>query len=158
MQRSLGAAFVLSCIVALTTTITSGQDPAETMARLLRTDLAAKKTDMMSRALLLSPAEEAAFWPVYKQYQVELGQFNEQRQATIKDYVQHYQALDDAKAKELIEKSLELQEGRLRILRKYVGSMEKVLPMKQVAKFFQVESQMLRLIDVQMNIELPALK
>ena len=158
MQRALVAALALSCFIALTTGIASGQDSAETMARLLRTDLAAKKTDMMSKALLLTPAEEAAFWPVYKEYQVELAQFNEQLQAVIKDYVQHYQTLDDAKAKELIGKSLELQERRLNLLRKYVGSMEKVLPMKQVARFFQVESQMLRLMDVQINIQLPALQ
>ena len=158
MQRSLAVALGLSCIIALITGIASGQDRAETMARLLRMDLAAKTTDMMGKALNLSRTEQEAFWPVYNDYRVELAQFNDQLQAVIKDYVQHYQSLDDAKAKDLIEKSFELQERRLNLLRRYVGNMEKVLPMTQVARFFQVESQMLRLMDVQMNIQLPPLE
>ncbi|HWU38046.1 MAG TPA: hypothetical protein VN203_10405 [Candidatus Acidoferrum sp.] len=158
MQRWLAGALGLSCIIALITGIASGQDQAERMARLLRMDLAVKTSDMMGKALNLSRTEQEAFWPVYNDYRVELAQFNDQLQAVIKDYVQHYQSLDDAKAKDLIEKSFELQERRLNLLRKYVGNMEKVLPMKQVARFFQVESQMLRLMDVQINTQLPPLE
>jgi hypothetical protein len=158
MKRSLGVTFVLACVIALTISIALAQDRSEVMGRLLKTDLASKKTDMMSRALLLTRAEGEAFWPVYNEYQVELARFNEQLQALIKDYVQNYRTLDDAKAKELMEKSFELQEHRLSLLRKYVGNMEKVLPMKQVARFFQVESQMLRLMDLQINTELPSLQ
>jgi hypothetical protein len=158
MKRSLGVAFVLACVIVLTIGIASAQDRADAMARLLRTDLASKKTEMMSKALLLSSAEGAKFWPVYNEYQAEMGRFNDERQALIKNYVQNFRTLDDAKAKELTDKSLELQERRLSLLRKYVGDMEKVLPMKQVAKFFQVESQMLRLMDLQINTELPSLE
>ena len=158
MKRSLGVALVLASAISLTVNFAPAQDRAEMMARLLRTDLASKKTEMMSKALLLTPAEGAAFWPVYKEYQVELGRFNDERQAAIKEYVQNYRTLDDAKAKELMEKSLELQEQRLSLLRKYVANMQKVLPIKLVAKFFQVESQMLRLLDLQINTELPSLE
>jgi hypothetical protein len=108
--------------------------------------------------LLLTRAEGEAFWPVYNEYQVELAQHTEQLQSLIKDYVQNYRTLDDAKAKELMDKSIELQEQRLSLLRKYAGNLAKVLPMKQVAKFYQVESQMLRLMDLQINTELPSLQ
>jgi hypothetical protein len=158
MRRVWGAALVLVPAVALTVNIAFAQDRAEMMARLLRTDLASKKTEMMSKALLLSSDEGVKFWPAYNEYQAELGRFNDERQAVIKDYVQNYRALDDAKAKELIDKSLDLQERRLSLLRKYVENMQKVLPIKLVAKFFQVESQMLRMMDLQINTELPSLE
>lgn len=158
MKRSMTMALIVASAILLTAAVAPAQDRAEVMARLLRTDLASKKTEMMSKALLLSSDEGAKFWPVYKEYQAELGQFNEQLQAGIKDYVDNYRTLDDAKAKELINKSLDLQEQRLSLLRKYVENMQKVLPMKLVAKFFQVETQMLRLMDLQINTELPSLK
>jgi hypothetical protein len=158
MRRVWGAALVLVPAVAFTVSFALAQDRSEMMARLLRTDLASKKTEMMSKALLLSSDEGAKFWPVYKEYQAELGQFNDERQATIKDYVQNYRTLDDAKAKELMDKSLDLQERRLSLLRKYVENMQKVLPLKLVAKFYQVESQMLRMMDLQINTELPSLE
>ena len=158
MIRSLTMALVVASAISLTAAVAPAQDRAEMMARLLRTDLASKKTEMMSKALLLSSDEGAKFWPVYKEYQVELAQHTEQLQALIKDYVQNYRTLDDAKAKELMDKSLEVQEQRLVLLRKYAGNLAKVLPLKQVAKFYQVESQMLRLMDLQINMELPTLQ
>ncbi|HSB71006.1 MAG TPA: hypothetical protein VLT62_16890 [Candidatus Methylomirabilis sp.] len=158
MKRSLGVVLAVVSAISLTVDIAPAQDRAEMMARLLRTNLASKKTEMMSKALLLTPAEGAAFWPVYKEYQVELAQHTEQLQALIKDYVQNYRTLDDAKARELMDKSLEVQEQRLSLLRKYAGNLAKVLPLKQVAKFYQVESQMLRLMDLQINMELPSLE
>jgi hypothetical protein len=158
MKRSLGVALVVASAISLTVAIAPAQDRAEMMARLLRTDLASKKTEMMSKALLLSSDEGAKFWPVYKEYQAELARANDERQAVIKEYVRNYRTLDDAKATELINKSLELQEQRLGLLRKYVDGMQKVLPMKLVAKFFQVETQMLRLEDLQINTDLPSLE
>src|SRR3974377_954511 len=125
MQRWLAGVLGLSCIIALITGRRSVKCQGEGMARLLRMDLAVKTSDMMGKALNLSRTEQEAFWPVYNDYRVELAQFNDQLQAVIKDYVQHYQSLDDAKAKDLIEKSFELQERRLNLLRKYVGNMEK---------------------------------
>lgn len=129
----------------------------DVLARYLRVDIAAKKTQVVSSAMLLSASEEQRFMPVYQQYQQELTQFTDGRQALIKQYVKEYKTLDDAQAKELIDKVFELQELRVGILRKYVAAMEKILPMKLVARFVQVESQIQRLMDLQSNMELPQL-
>ena len=158
MRRFVSLVVLLVAGVLLTGIIVSAQDRVSAMANLLRVDIAAKKTRVLSDAMLLNSPEGAAFWPVYRQYERELAEFNDNRLALIKEYTQNYKSLDDAKAKELIEKSFELQERRLSLLRKYAGELQKSLPTKRVAMFIQVESQLLRLIDLQASVELPELR
>src|SRR5574341_1819427 len=141
MKRVLAALLLLAGIVALIGTMAPAQDRAELFARYLRTDIAAKKTQVMSTAWLLSPQEEKAFWPAYQEYQQELAKFTDARQALVQQYVKEYKILDDAKAKELMDRVFELQEWRLSLLRRYATEMQKNLPVKQVAKFVQVEAQ-----------------
>jgi len=158
MRRFVTLVVLLITGVVLTGIVVSAQDRVSAMANLLRVDIAGKKTRVLSDAMLLDSPEAAAFWPVYRQYERELAEFNDSRLALIKEYTQNYRALDDAKAKDLLEKSFELQERRLSLLRKYAGELQKSLPAKRVAIFIQVESQLLRLIDLQASVELPELR
>ncbi len=157
MKSVFATLLLLTGVVTLTGTIALAQDREDVLARYLRVDIAAKRTQVMSSAMLLSAPEEQALMPVYQQYQQELAQFTDGRQVLIKQYVKDYKTLDDAQAKELIDRVFELQELRLSILRKYVTAMEKILPIKLVARFVQVEFQIQRLMDLQSNMELPQL-
>ncbi len=134
------------------------QDRVDVLARYLRTDIAAKKSDVMTSALLLTPDQEKAFWPVYNNFQRELAEFSTGREALIKDYVLAYKTLDDAKAKDLMDRAFELNEKRFALLRKYAAEMQKSIPIKEVVKFVQVEAQLHRLMDLQINMELPQLR
>jgi hypothetical protein len=63
--------------------------------------------------------------------------------------------LDDKTAADLTARALAMEEQRLQIIKKYIGEFGKVLPAKQVARFFQLEMQMQRMIDLQVAAELP---
>jgi len=75
--------------------------------------------------------------------------------ALIKDYAEHFDSLDDAKARELTEKAINLETQRIDVLKKYVPQFGKVLSAKRVARFVQIETQINRLIDVQLASEIP---
>ncbi len=157
MKPVFATLVLLTGVVMLTGTMTLAQDREDVLARYLRVDIAAKKTQVMASGLLLSAPEENAFMPVYQQYQVELAQFTDARQALIKQYVKGYKTLNDAQAKELLDRVFELQEQRLTLLRKYATEMQKTLPITLVAKFVQLELQLQRLMDLQVNMDLPPL-
>ncbi len=158
MKRLTVALLLLGGVVALIGTLAPAEDRAEMFAHYLRADIAAKRTNVLSSALFLSPQEEKAFWPAYQQYQVELAKFSDSRQTLIQEYVKEFQTLDGAKAKELMDRAFELQEQRLALLKKYAAEMAKDLPIKKVVMFVQVESQIQRLMDLQINMELPQLQ
>ena len=122
---------------------------------MLRTDLKADKAAIIVNNMHFTEAEKDAFWPVYQNYQKELSKLGDERVALIKDYAAHLGTIDDEKAKELTVRSMALEEQRLQLVKKYIDEFGKVLPAKQVARFFQLEMQMQRMVDIQVAAELP---
>ena len=105
---------------------------------LLRSDLVTEKAAVIVSNLELSGKEMNAFWPVYNAYQKELGKVGDEKVAVIKDYVEHIEQVDNAKARALTMKALAVEEKRLGVIKKYIGKFSKVLSAKQVARFFSV--------------------
>jgi len=98
------------------------------------------------------------FWPVYKKYESELSKINDQKVDLIHDFAHNYDTLTDEKAKELVEKSFEIQEKRLKLRKEYFSEFEKALSSVTAAKFIQLEHQINLLIDLQIASELPLIK
>ena len=122
---------------------------------MLRTDLTAQKASIIVSNMHFTEAETEAFWPVYRKYNKELDKVGDAKVAVIKDYAAHLDSIDDKKAKELTAKALKVEEQRLHVIKKYIGEFGKVLSAKQVARFFQLEMQMQRMVDLQVAAELP---
>jgi hypothetical protein len=122
---------------------------------LLRTDLKAERAAVIVNNMHFSDAEANAFWPVYNNYQKELSTVGDEKVALIKDYAAHLNQLDDKTAADLTARALAMEEQRLQIIKKYIGEFGKVLSAKQVARLFQLEMQMQRLVDLQIAAELP---
>jgi hypothetical protein len=122
---------------------------------LLRTDLKAEKAAIIGNNMHFTEAETKAFWPVYQEYQKEMSKVGDEKVALIKDYAAHFDTVDEAKAKELTTRALTIEEQRLNITKKYINEFSKVLPAKQVARFFQLEMLTQRMVDLQVSEALP---
>jgi hypothetical protein len=149
---------LLTGVAMLTGTTALAEDRADVLARYLRVDIASHSTQVMATGLLLTGPDEKAFSSLYQKYQVELAKLTDDRQSLIKDYVKVYKTLTNDQAKELLDRLFEFQEQRLSLLRKYSTDMQKSLPTTLVAKFVQLEMQLHRLMDLQINIDLPQLQ
>jgi hypothetical protein len=125
---------------------------------MLRSDLKAEKAAIVVNNMHFTEAETKAFWSVYRQFQKELSKVGDEKVALIKDYAAHLDAIDDNKAKELTMKAATIEQQRLDIDKKYIDEFSKVLSAKQVARFFQLEIQMQRMVDIQVAAELPLIK
>ncbi|NIS81997.1 MAG: hypothetical protein GTO14_17720 [Anaerolineales bacterium] len=125
---------------------------------LLRSDLRTEKVGIITQVMQFTAEEADAFWPVYREYELELTKLGDVRIGLIKDYVQHYETMTDAKARELVKKVLDLERKRTSLKKKYFNRFDRVLPSKTVAKFFQLENQILLLMDLQIASELPFIK
>ena len=134
------------------------EPPMDRYITLLRSDLITDKASVIVKNMELSEKEMNAFWPVYNAYQKELSKVGDEKVAVIKDYAEHIEQVDNAKARELTMKALAVEEKRLDVIKKYIGEFSQVLSAKQVARFFQLELQMQRMIDLQVAAELPLLK
>ena len=73
----------------------------------------------------------------------------------IQDLAEHWNSMDDAKAKGLLERQLAYEDKRLALIKKYKDEMLKVLPAKTVARFLQVDSRLTKLMDLAIASETP---
>lgn len=139
----------------------AAQDPAKARAEIdkaietIRKDARAGKADILGKTLALDSTQAAAFWPVYKQYEAELQAVGNDRLAIIQDLAEHFDTLNDAKAKALVDRQVAVEEKRLAVVKKYKDEMLKVLPAKTVARFLQVDSRLNKLADLAVASEIP---
>lgn len=168
MQRKTmtAAAFVavtmlVAGVAVAQTAAKAPADPAKVRAEIdktidaLRKDVSAGKADILGKTMALDSTQAAAFWPIYKQYDSELTALGNERVAIIQDLAEHWNSLDDAKAKGLLERQVAFEEKRLALMKKYKDEMLKALPAKTVARFLQVESRLTKLVDLTVASEIP---
>lgn len=122
---------------------------------LYRKDVRAEKSDIIAKTMKLDTAQASAFWPVYKAYEAERQTLGDQRLAVIQDLAEHFDTLNDAKAKGLLDRSMAIQEQRVVLEKKYKDEFLRVLPAKTVARFFQVDSRVNNLIDLKISSQIP---
>lgn len=146
---------LFALVFVLATNIGYAQDA---YIKLLRSDVKTRKAAIIANVMQFTREESKTFWPIYREYDVELSKIGDARIALIEDYAQHYETITDDKARELVQRALKLEEKRNKLKKKYFKRFDRVLPSKTVAKFFQLENQINLLIDLQIASELPLIK
>ncbi len=122
---------------------------------LLRKDVRSQKKQIIAANLKLTDAEAEKFWPVYDQYTAELVTINDAKYAAIKEYAQNYDTLTDDQATALTKKIIAVDESAAQLRQKYVPIVNKVLPGKKTALFFQLDRRLVMLIDIQLATQIP---
>ncbi len=67
-------------------------------AELLRSDVRAQKVAIITEVMGLTEAEDAAFWPIYREYDLEMARLGDERMALIAEYARSYAQMTDATA------------------------------------------------------------
>jgi hypothetical protein len=109
----------------------------------------------MGSVMLLSAQDAAKFWPIYEDYDTQLTKLNDQRVENIKEYAQNYDDMTDAKADELIQKSIAYQKERAELLAQTYEKVKQALGAVTAARFAMVEHQLLLIIDLKIASSLP---
>ena len=148
-------------LAAQTAAAKAPADPAKVRAEVdkaietMRKDARAGKSDILGKTMALDSTQAAAFWPVYKQYEAELQTVNNDRLAIIQDLAEHFDSLNDAKAKALLDRQVAYEEKKLALAKKYKDEMLKVLPAKTVARWLQVEYRLGKLVELSIASDIP---
>ena len=124
-------------------------------AELLRSDVRAQKVAILTEVMGFTEAEDAAFWPIYREYDLEMARLADERVAMIGEYAKAYSALTDETAGRLAAKALELESRRQAMKAKYFERVKSATSPRTALRFLQVEHQLLLLIDLQISALLP---
>ena len=127
-------------------------------AELLRSDLRVQKVAILTELMGFTEKEDAAFWPIYREYDGEMAKLGDERVALIAEYAANYSNLTDAVAEKLATKALALDAGRQATKAKYFERIKKALPPRTALRFMQIEHQLVLLTDLQISASLPIVK
>ncbi len=160
IRRTTATLFLF--LVAAASVVAQSPQSAETKtlnltayAELLRSDVRTQKVAILTEVMGFTEKEDAAFWPIYREYDVELGKLGDERAALIAEYAANYSKLTDEVAAKLASRALDLEARRQGVKAKYYERIKTALSPRTALRFLQVEHQLLLLIDLQISASLP---
>jgi hypothetical protein len=131
------------------------RDALANQVSLTRAAIQTQRQAIVTEAMDLDPQQTQAFWPLYREYREAMGKVNDRTVKLLSQYLQAYPNLSDATAAQLLDESLSIEEARQQVKRQYVARLRKVLPERQVARFFQVENKLDAIVNAELAERVP---
>ena len=133
-----------------------GGEPADNM-QILRDKLMADKKLVVAANMALTEGEAKAFWPLYEEYQNELGKVNDRLAMVIVSYSKEHGAgkLTNEKARALLDRYIAIEEAELQFKKAFVPKLGKALPGLKVARYMQLENKIRAIVKYEIAGEVP---
>jgi len=123
-----------------------------------RSAIQAERQAILATNLELSEKESAIFWPLYEEYRNALESAVNTRVDLLNQYFTSYETLTDQEATALLDKHITWEKEVLKVRSTYAKKMNKALPGKTVARFFQIENKMDIIVEYELAGEIPLIK
>jgi len=125
--------------------------------QLLRSDFNSTKVELINRIMKLSAEDAQKFWPIYREYENDLGKMAVGRAELITEFVQSHKdgTFDNARADDIASRWFKGQRARLDLLEKYHRKVKKALSPVRAGQFLQIENQLGLFIDMTIAAEMP---
>ncbi|MGD8628451.1 MAG: hypothetical protein PVH52_05180 [bacterium] len=150
---------LLGLAVLLIACLASAEEQGlEKYIELLRQDLRASRVAVITEFLPMTEAQAAEFWPIYREYELDLAKLTDEWLMLLRDYGEHYGDMTDSKARELFNRVQRNDKKRLQLKQDYYRKMDRKLPSTLVTRFFQIMNQVEMLIDLQVASEVPLIE
>lgn len=155
MWKSCFLMTVLSVSALAQTAQVQAKPLTDADVQLIRQDIQAQKTQIITDTMDFSEKEAAAFWPIYKDYASEQQAIAAKRLTVIQEYSQVIDKLDDAKARDLTQRMSTIEDETQALRKKYYPRFEQALGAKRAAKFYQVDNRLTLAINFQLAAAIP---
>ena len=147
--------FVVAGVIVVPAIQASERLVPDDYLNLLRIDLRATKAEVVTDAMELSAREAEVFWPLYQEYDESLSRLNAERINMIREFTANFSNIDNERAREFSRRSFEFSRRRMELLERYTRRIDKAMSPVLAARFAQVESQLLMIVDVQLASDFP---
>lgn len=130
--------------------------PADNM-QILRDKIKADKKLLVAMNMELTGSEAKGFWPIYEEYQKDLQKINRRIANLLESYEADFRgkSLTDDKAKKLIEEAVAIEQAEANLKSTYAPKLSKVLTVKKVARYLQIENKIRAIIKYDLAVGVP---
>jgi len=145
----------LPSVTAVAQKETSTGVEVERDLELLRRDLRSEKKKIIAASLPLTDVEATKFWPVYDQYISDITKPYDAFYGSVKEFVSKQKTLTDAESSAFMKRWGQLLVEIAQTRQRYIPIVEKVIPPKKAAVFFQIDRRLYSLLELQVVTEMP---
>ena len=132
-----------------------GSGSVDAYIQALKSDIRNSTRKIMEVNMQLTGKEAALFWPIYDRYDYDMSKLNFERASIYEFYADNYKTLSDEQAKDIVRRFYHVDRWTLSLNERYSREMGKVLPMRTVLRFLQIERQVDRLVSLKIMAETP---
>ena len=143
---------------APTPPVTPDEGNLRAFIEMVRTDIQTEKATIIAENLSFTEDEAFEFWPLHREYSLELSKLFDQRLNLIRKHVANFEAMTDKQAEQLADDVFDLEAKRLKLKRTWFKKFAKVISSKKAAQFFQLENQLNAAIDLRVAAAMPLIK
>jgi hypothetical protein len=149
---------VLVAVLAVFIVSSMAQEkPADNM-QIVREKIKTDKKLFIAENMNLMESEAKVFWPVYENYQKDLGKLVDKTVKLIDNYAANYETMSEEAAKELIDGYLAIEGERVTLMKSFLPKFRKVLPEKKVARYYQLENKIDAVVNFGLAKQIPLVK
>jgi hypothetical protein len=117
---------------------------------LTRASIQLRRQAIVTAVMDLAPKEAEAFWPLYREYRLEMAKVGDRASKLLVQYTEQYDNLTDEQAKNIMKEWLSVEKAKTGVKSKYVSRFEKILPARKVMRFFQADNKLDAVINAQL--------
>jgi hypothetical protein len=123
----------------------------------LRVQLGLDKKAIVKSNLVLTERQAAAFWPIYDDYQRELGAIDVRLVKLVNEYFEKYVggSITDAIAQRLIGEAIAIDEAEVALRKKTLMKLDGVVPAIEAARYLQLESKIRAVVRFDLADRIP---
>ena len=158
VKKTIGATIAMM-MLGLTPLSFAQDKPADNM-QILRAKIKADKKLVVATNMELTESEAQGFWPIYGEYQKDLQKINQRIANLLESYASDFRgkSLTDEKAKKLINEAVAIEQAEANLKSTYAPKLSKVLPVKKVARYLQIENKIRAVVKYELATGVPLVK
>ena len=145
---------LVSVLTVFIVSSTAQEKPADNM-QIVREKIQTDKKLFIAENMNLTESEAKLFWPVYENYQKDLGKLVDKTVKLIDNYATNYETMTERTAKNLINGYLAIEGERVTLMKSFLPKFRKVLPAKKVARYYQLENKINAVVKYGLARQIP---
>jgi hypothetical protein len=155
VKKPVGVAIAMM-MLGLTPLSFAQDKPADNM-QILRDKIKADKKLVVATNMELTESEAKGIWPIYGEYQKDLQKINQRIANLLESYASDFRgkSLTDEKAKKLINEAVAIEQAEANLKSTYAPKLSKVLPVKKVARYLQIENKIRAVVKYELATGVP---
>lgn len=150
------AAFTLGMSAGFAAPV-EGQALEASSMDVLRDQLDLDKKAVVEANLILTESQAASFWPIYEEYQRELGTIDAGVVKLVNEYAERYVngSITDTIARRMIGEALALDEAELALRKRTLMKLDGVIPPIEAARYLQIENKIRAVVKFELGDAIP---